>query len=202
MRQDKIGKFIARERKRNHFTQEELAEKLGISDRAVSKWERGLNLPDASLMLELASILNISVNELLSGEKIENDDYKLKAEEKLVELQSINNEYTRKLLYYEIIIGIFATLLFMISIFASRLIEMDMFIKIVFIVLGSGVFVFGIANCIKIEQIAGLYECEYCHYKYIPSYYHVLFSNHLGRMRKMKCPNCGKKSWHKKRMEK
>lgn len=202
MRQDKIGKFIARERKRNHFTQEELAEKLGISDRAVSKWERGLNLPDASLMLELASILNISVNELLSGEKIENDDYKLKAEEKLVELQSINTEYTRKLLYYEIIIGIFATILFMIGIFTSILIEMNTILRVACIVLGIGLFLFGIINCIKIEQIAGLYECEYCHYKYIPSYQHVLFSRHLGRMRKMKCPNCGKKSWHKKRVEK
>ena len=59
---EKIGKFIARCRKEKNLTQGSLAEKLGISDRAVSKWERGLNLPDASLMVDLVNIFNISVN--------------------------------------------------------------------------------------------------------------------------------------------
>ncbi len=67
MNQEKVGAFIASRRKLHKLTQEQLASKLGISDRAVSKWERGLNMPDASLMLELANILDITVNELLSG---------------------------------------------------------------------------------------------------------------------------------------
>ncbi len=68
MNQEKIGTFITENRKKQNMTQEELAEKLNVSKNAVSKWERGLNLPDASIMQELCSILNISLNELFTGE--------------------------------------------------------------------------------------------------------------------------------------
>ena len=70
MNQEKIGKFIAECRKEKNLTQLELAEKLNISNRAVSKWETGKNCPDVSIMLELCDILGINVNELLSGERI------------------------------------------------------------------------------------------------------------------------------------
>lgn len=70
MDQEKIGTFIQECRKKQKLTQQDLADMLNISNRAVSKWERGINMPDASLMLELSKILDISVNELLSGEKI------------------------------------------------------------------------------------------------------------------------------------
>ena len=70
MDQLKIGKFIAACRKQKELTQMQLAERLGITDKAISKWERGIAMPDTSIMLELCDILGISVNELLSGEKI------------------------------------------------------------------------------------------------------------------------------------
>ena len=70
MDQIKIGRFIAVRRKRANLTQLQLADRLGITDKAVSKWERGITMPDTSIMLELCDILGISVNELLSGEKI------------------------------------------------------------------------------------------------------------------------------------
>ena len=78
MDQIKIGKFIAECRKKVNLTQMQLSEKLGITDKAISKWERGIAMPDTSIMLELCEILGISVNELLSGEKIcmENNDQK------------------------------------------------------------------------------------------------------------------------------
>jgi transcriptional regulator with XRE-family HTH domain len=82
----KIGKFIANCRKEKNITQEQLAEKLFITDRAVSKWERGLSLPDADKMLDLCNILDINVNELLNGERIDMKDYEKKNEELLVEL--------------------------------------------------------------------------------------------------------------------
>ena len=85
--QDKIGKFIARARKEQKLTQEELAEKLGISYKAVSKWECGKGLPDASIMIELCKILKITVNDLLSGEKINDSDYMIKAEENFIYLK-------------------------------------------------------------------------------------------------------------------
>ncbi len=84
MNQEKIGKFIAENRKGNHLTQEALAFKLGVSKNAVSKWERGLNLPDASIMSELCKILGITLNELFNGEKIPDSKYKEVADSNLL----------------------------------------------------------------------------------------------------------------------
>ena len=88
MEQNMIGKFISTCRKEKGFTQMQLAEKLNITNIAVSKWETGKSMPDASIMLELCEILGITVNELLSGERIKMEDYKKKAEENLIELQA------------------------------------------------------------------------------------------------------------------
>jgi len=87
MNQEKIGKFIASCRKKQKLTQEQLAEKLGITYKAVSKWETGKGLPDASIMMDLCNILEISVNDLLSGEKIAKEQYDDKVDENLIILQ-------------------------------------------------------------------------------------------------------------------
>ena len=81
MDQIKIGKFIASCRKEQGMTQAVLAEKLGISDRAISKWETGKSMPDSGIMLELCELLKINVNELLSGERIMAESYDKRAEE-------------------------------------------------------------------------------------------------------------------------
>ena len=198
MNQEKIGKFIAECRKKNNLTQERLAEQLGISDRAVSKWERGLNLPDASLMLELSKIFDISVNELLNGEIIEKNSYMEKAEEKLLELQEKNNEYAKRLLFLEYIIGFGASITFLTLIFIASYIKMDTWLVILLIILGIVIFMIGMVCSLKIEQVAGYYECSNCHHKYVPTYKSVFFSQHINRTRKMKCPKCHKKNWHKK----
>ena len=70
MNQEKIGKFIAQCRKKNKLTQQELAEKLGVTDRSVSNWENGKNMPDLSLFKPLCKEFNITINELLSGQKL------------------------------------------------------------------------------------------------------------------------------------
>ncbi len=87
MNQIEIGKFIAKCRKEKKLTQAQLAERLNITDRAVSKWETGKSMPDSSVMLELCGLLEITVNELLSGEKIEMESYEQKAEENLIALK-------------------------------------------------------------------------------------------------------------------
>lgn len=87
MNQIEIGKFIARCRKEKKLTQAQLAEKLNITDRAVSKWETGKSMPDSSIMLELCEILGITVNELLSGEKIDMERYEKKVDENLIALK-------------------------------------------------------------------------------------------------------------------
>lgn len=92
MDQIKIGKFISECRKEKGYTQVKLAEKLGITNRAVSKWETGKSLPDASVMIELCELLGINVNELLTGEKVSAENYKRKAEENMVEMVKKNKK--------------------------------------------------------------------------------------------------------------
>ena len=198
MNQVKIGKFIAECRKSKKLTQSELSNKLGVSDRAVSKWERGINMPDASIMLELSKILGITVNELLTGEVINDKDYMVKAEEKLLELQEKNTEYTKRLLFLECIIGFSCSIIFMTLIFVASYIDMNDIIRVLLVALGIILFIIGMSVCLKIEQVAGYYECNKCHHKYVPKYWNVFFAMHINRTRYMKCPKCGKRSWSKK----
>ena len=112
MNQGKIGKFIAVCRKENGYTQASLAEKLGVTDRAVSKWENGKNMPDASIMLELCELLKINVNELLIGEHIIVDNYKAVAEKQLVELKSQEDKANKKVIYVVIVLFVMVVLSF------------------------------------------------------------------------------------------
>ena len=99
----KIGKFISECRKQKNLTQLELAEKLNVTDRAISKWECGRSMPDSSIMLELCKILGISVNELLTGERLDMKDYDKQAEENLLELKKQKEEADKRLLRIEIV---------------------------------------------------------------------------------------------------
>ena len=113
MDQIKIGKFIAECRKKNKLTQMQLAEKLNITDRAISKWENGKGMPDSSIMLDLCNELKISVNELLSGEIIKMEDYKKQAEENLLKMEKEREEKDRQLLNLEVVIGYFSSITFL-----------------------------------------------------------------------------------------
>ncbi|MBP3463387.1 MAG: helix-turn-helix transcriptional regulator [Clostridia bacterium] len=198
MDQVKIGKFIAQCRKNKKLTQVQLAEKLNITDRAISKWETGNGMPDSSVMLDLCEILGISVNELLSGEVIKMENYDLKAEENLIELKKQKEDSDRNMLSLELVIGYISSISFLVLVFVASFLEMPSMIRVLLIILGGIIFAIGVTNAIKIEQIAGYYECNKCHYKYIPSYNKVLFSMHYGRTRYMKCPKCNSRSWNKK----
>lgn len=198
MNQIKIGKFISECRKEKNMTQAQLAEKLNITDRAVSKWETGRGMPDSSVMLELCSELGITVNELLCGERLNMENYNLKSEENLIAVQKAKEESDRRLLRVEIIIGLISTVAFITLVFTASFVQMTAATRLALIAIGALIFIVGIANALKIEQLAGYYECGECHHKYIPSYNNVLFAMHTGRTRYMKCPCCGKKSWQKK----
>ena len=98
MDQIKIGRFIADERKRKGYTQKQLSEKLEISDKTISKWERGNGFPEVSLLLPLCNELEITVNELLSGERVSEEDYLKKAEENMVNLVREAQESKKKII--------------------------------------------------------------------------------------------------------
>ena len=198
MDQEKIGKFIQEKRKEHKLTQSDLAERLNITDRAISKWENGNCLPDAGTMPELCKILNISINDLFSGEIVDMKDNEKKLEENLLEMAKLKEEKDKQLLALEYVIGFTASITFMILIFIASYVEMETWLRILLIVTGSVIFAFGAGNAIKIEQTAGYYECSECNHKYVPTYKSVFWAQHMGRTRKMKCPNCGKKTWNKK----
>lgn len=198
MDQIKIGKFIQERRKEKKLTQSELAEKLDVTDRAVSKWENGNCIPDASNIQELCKILNITINDLFSGSVVDMRDNEKKLEENLLEMIKIKEKRDKELLILEIFIGVIVSIIMFLCIMIASFVQMEDWIRIVLIVFGIIPFAIGISYAIRIEQIAGYYECSNCNYKYIPTYKSVLFSMHVNRTRKMKCPNCNKKSWHKK----
>ena len=198
MDQVRIGKFIAKCRKEKNMTQAELAEKLNITDRAISKWETGKGMPDSSIMLDLCKELNITVNELLSGEMIKMENYDRKAEENFIKLQKEKEDSDKRLLFTETIIGTIITISFLLMIFLSIFAIENIVWKVITMVISFVIFIIGVGTCLLIEQKAGYYQCDICKYKYIPSYKQVLFAMHSGRTRYMRCPKCHKKSWNKK----
>lgn len=198
MDQVKIGRFIAECRREKNLTQMQLAEKLNITDRAVSKWENGRAMPDSSIMIELCSVLGINVNELLSGERIEMENYNKVAEENLLTLKKQKEESDKTLLNIEVIMGIISIIMYLVMVMIVSFSNMQDNTRVLIIMLLT-VFVF--IECLlalRIEQQAGYYECRKCHHKYIPTYSNVLWAMHINRTRYMKCPECQKRSWQKK----
>ena len=202
MDQIKIGKFIALCRKRANLTQIQLAEMLGITDRAISKWETGKAMPDSSIMLELCGILGITVNDLLSGEVVTMENYNKELENKLIEMVKQKEEADKRLLATEVVIGITATVILFALIFVSAFVQLEVWLRISLMALGFALFLAGCFYALRIEQIAGYYACNECGYKYVPTYKAVNLAPHMGRTRYMKCPECGKKSWQKKVLSK
>jgi len=198
MDQEKIGSFISICRKEQGMTQALLAEKLGITDRAISIWETGKSMPDASIMLELCELLNINVNELFSGERLDMDQYKNMAEENLMELRRQEELNNKKLLSLENVIALMGTGSFLIMVFAASFALTSFWWRLGLILGGLIIFLIGMAYSLKLEHDAGYYECPECGVKYLPSMKAVIFAPHIGRNRKMKCPHCGKRAYHKK----
>ena len=198
MDQIKIGKFIANCRKSAGLTQMQLAEKLNITDRAVSKWETGRAMPDSSIMLELCDILSISVNDLLKGEKICVEDTNKELEKNLIRILKQKEEADKRLLALEIVIGAMSIAVLFIPIIIGALLPIENRQRTLIIFSGFIPALIGFFSALKIEQVAGYYECKHCNHRYVPSFKSVILSMHLGRTRYLTCPNCHRRSYHKK----
>ncbi|MBQ7474444.1 MAG: helix-turn-helix domain-containing protein [Clostridia bacterium] len=201
MDQLKTGKLIAKMRKERALTQAQLAEKLGVTDRAVSKWETGKSLPDASLMLDLCGLLGITVNDLLSGEVVSMENYNEKTEKNLLEMIKQKEKADKRLLKLEVLTGVLSSLfLASMALIAAAMKTMgaETWIAVLLIGVGLAQFIVSATVCLRIEQVAGYYKCENCGSVYVPSFKSVNLAMHMGRTRYMKCPSCGKKSWQKK----
>ena len=111
----KIGELISTERKSKNLTQSKLAKKLFISEKTISKWENGNGVPDTESLTKLCQIFEISVNELLNGERISSESYTAKAEDKLLELKKEKENADKRLLNLEIVLGSITIFTFMLS---------------------------------------------------------------------------------------
>ena len=198
MDQAKIGSFIAQCRKNANLTQMQLAEKLNITDRAISKWETGKAMPDSSIMLELCCVLKITVNDLLSGEVVTMENYNKELEKNLLEMVKQKEEADKRLLKLEIVLGIVAVLPLIAAVVIASVVPMEEWKGGLLVGLSLLPLLIATPFAIKIEQKAGYYECRKCGHRHIPKYSSVFLAMHVNRTRYMRCPECNKKSWQKK----
>lgn len=152
MDQAKIGKFIAERRKKVNLTQLQLAEKLNITDRAVSKWETGKAMPDSSIMLDLCHVLEISVNDLLCGEVVTVEHYNKELENNLLEMIKQKELADKRLLAVEVFIGITAVVVLFALIFVSAFVQMERWLRVILVVLGFVLFLADCSYALRIEQ--------------------------------------------------
>lgn len=198
-----IGKFIAEERKRKGYTQKQLSEKLGISDKTISKWECGNGFPEISLLLPLCNELDITVNELLSGQRVSEEDYQKKAEENMVNMIREKEENRKKFLL-TVTIGIistvtFITLLLIVCMYTD---VMAFPVKLVLIMIACVIFAVGVTVAMEGDRKIGFFKCKKCGELFIPSFAAYTMGLHIVTTRYLKCPHCGARSWCKKVMSK
>ncbi len=198
MDQAKIGQFIASRRKTVGLTQAQLAEKLGITDRAVSKWETGRALPDTSIMIELCHILKINVNDLLQGEVMQMENSHQKNEQLLLDMAK-EVERKNKTIWTAmwVIMGVCLTALLAGLCLTAFLIPEGPWQLIIIL----GLCLFFLIPCfyaLKLEVSVGAYKCKNCGHEIVPTYSEALWAMHRGTTRYLKCPQCHKRTWCKK----
>ena len=199
MDQVKIGRFISQMRKEKGLTQKQLGEELLISDKTVSKWETGKGMPEVSLMLPLCEKLGINVNELLTGERIPDEDYKKKAEENIMDIMREKEESIRKIIISAISAAI-AVLASVTIILVAGTLKMETWQRILLIAIAVIVMAGGIAVACMADLSAGTYECTHCGARFVPSAKSYIFGAHTITKRKLTCPKCGKRSYCKRRL--
>ena len=151
MNQEKIGKFIAKCRKDKKMTQSELAEKLGVTDKSVGNWENGRNMPDLSLFKTLCDQLDITINDLMSGEKISKDKYQEKFEENIV---NTINYSTKKINKYSNVIGLLLVIFgLFISMSAIMIFPSESSWGSIYSVFGVVIFIIGISKITNTMKI-------------------------------------------------
>lgn len=194
MEQAKIGAFIAEMRKSKKLTQKQLAEQLNISDKTISKWECGKGLPEVSLMLPLCEILEINVNELLSGEKLSMENYHEKAEENMMNLLEEKTESKKKIII-SFIIAITSAITLTIFVLLAGYTDFSTLTKILLIAYGALVVILGIGIAVVLDRDTGSFECPNCQTRFVPSMKAYVFGAHTLTKRYLKCPHCGESNY-------
>ncbi len=196
----KIGQFIKSLRKENSLTQREVAERLNVSEKTISKWETGNGMPEVSLMLPLCKLFGISINELLSGARLDEKQYVEKAEENMACL--VDRTTPQK----KIVITTISCILVILSSLALILISAFFITQIwlKFVVIGIAIIVVfaDIAVILLVAVSTEIYQCEKCGEKFVPTLTAYILAPHTFKKRYLKCPHCSKKSWNNSHLRK
>lgn len=201
MDQIKTGKFISAERKARKLTQKQLAEKLMISDKTVSKWECGNGLPEVSLMMPLCEILEINVNELLSGERLNEKEYQKKAEENMMNLMREKQETKRKIIVGALAAFMGVSTMVVCVVLADYLTGIEGFselLRVLLVIFGIISMIVGLGIAVWSEMSSGAFQCTKCGEKFVPNAGAYLMGVHTITRRKLRCPHCGVKSYCKR----
>ncbi|MBR2467565.1 MAG: helix-turn-helix transcriptional regulator [Clostridia bacterium] len=195
---NKIGNLIMAERKAKKLTQAKLAEQLFVSEKTISKWENGNGLPDTNLLPKLCEILDISLNELLCGERNTGESDSDNKQQLLLnmakELED-KNKLIWKCMWIIMAVSVISLLggLYLISVFVTE----GVWQLVMILVLGV-VFLVPCFFALKLEVSVGAYRCKKCGSEIVPTYTQALNAMHMGTTRYLKCPHCNKRTWCKK----
>ena len=185
-----IANNLIKLRKQYNYTQADVADLIQYSYKTISKWERGNGFPEVSLLLPLCNELEVTVNELLSGERLQEMDYKKKAEENMVNLVKEAQESKKKIIMSAMVAAlviIAAIPLFMIA----GLLEMQVWTRILLLGIGFVVMAMGIAIACVLDREAGAFECPECKERFVPDMKSYVMGPHTITKRKLTCPKCG-----------
>ena len=179
MDQAKTGRFIAARRKELGLTQRQLAERLSISDKTVSKWECGGGLPEVGLMLPLCEALGVSVNELLAGRRVEEEEYKEQAEANMMDLVRQNQENKKRM-----VLSVICGSVTVVAVCALALVTATA----------------GIGGAAVLDAGAGWYQCPDCGALFVPTMAEYVKGYHTLTRRKLTCPECGRRAMCRRRV--
>ena len=198
---NKIGSFIASERKAKKLTQAKLAEKIFVSEKTVSKWENGKGIPDANSLLKLCEMFGVGLNELLNGERIV-DENKQQNDQLLLNMAKELEQKNKTIWTSMWVIMIVSMIALFAGIFITAFLIPEGVWQLVTMVGLCVVFLVPCFYALKLEVSVGSYKCKNCGCEIVPTYSQALWAMLRGTIRYLKCPNCHKRTWCKKVLDK
>lgn len=193
---NKIGNFIATQRKEKKLTQAKLGELIFVSEKTISKWEKGNGIPDTNTLPKLCEVFGVSLNELLNGEKDKSENNN--NEELLLNMTKeleLKNKTIWKSMWVIMGVSIIALIA---GLLLTALFIPEGVWQLVAIIYLCVVFLIPCFYALKLEVSVGSYKCKKCGHEIVATYSQALWAMHMGTTRHLKCPNCKKRTWCKK----
>lgn len=200
MDQSKIGSFIAARRQAQGLTQRQVADRLSVSDKTISKWETGRGLPEVSLLLPLCEVLDITVNDLLTGETVSEARYREQAEENLLRLMQEAQE-NRRTMALSILMGSVTIVAMVALALLAGFLPIPAWARAAVIALAMVTAAAGVLGAAMLELRAGYYVCPHCGTRFVPTLSEYVKGYHTFTRRRLTCPACGRTGMCRHRLQ-